>query len=252
MAQTTATSIAKAFAEAPLEQLPELIEIHIADPRKSVQTAVTRAIKRYEAYMKERERVAALYRYQASFGEPSIGVDEVGRGPLAGPLAVGAVVLPPEPQLLGLDDSKKLSPSCREELAAQIKEVALSWTVIYKEPQVIDEVGIGRALKDAMAEAIAATGFGDRAAAGLIDGNPVHVHPQEISIVKGDGRVAAIAAASIVAKVERDALMVAYDQQYPGYGFAHNKGYGSADHMAAIRQMGLTPLHRRSFCGRFL
>ncbi len=86
----------------------------------------------------------------------------------------------------------------------------------------------------------------------LIDGNPVHVHPQEISIVKGDGRVAAIAAASIVAKVERDALMVAYDQQYPGYGFAHNKGYGSADHMAAIRQMGLTPLHRRSFCGRFL
>lgn len=252
MAQTTAASIAKVFAAAPLEQLPELIETHIADPRKSVQATVTRAIKRYEAYIKERERVAGLYGYQASFGEPAIGVDEVGRGPLAGPLAVGAVVLPPEPQLLGLNDSKKLSSSRREELASQIKEIALSWTVVYKEPQVIDEVGIGRALKDAMAEAIDATGYGDRAAAVLVDGNPVHVHPLETSIVKGDGRVAAIAAASIVAKVERDALMAVYDQQYPGYGFAHNKGYGSADHIEAIMQMGLTPLHRRSFCGHFL
>ena len=252
MAQTTAASIAKEFAAAPLETLPQLIEAHIDDPRKSVQATVTRAIKRYEAFVQEQARVAGLYRYQASFGEPVIGIDEVGRGPLAGPLAVGAVVLPPEPQLLGLNDSKQLSPSRREELACAIKEVALSWTVVYKEPQVIDELGIGRALREAMAEAAKATGYSERAEAVLIDGNPVHIHPKETSIVKGDGRVAAIAAASIVAKVERDALMTAYDARYPGYGFAHNKGYGSADHIEAIKQRGLTPIHRRSFCGHFL
>ena len=171
----------QALRSASFEQLPDLCERYKADERKQVQKALSTACRRYEREVHERKRVLAMYDLMHKIGGSGIivGVDEVGRGAVAGPLTVAAVALPD-------------------------------------------------------------------------DGNPMHIHPREHALVKGDARVACIAAASIVAKVTRDALMVAFDAQYPGYHFAESKGYASPDHIAAIQKLGLTPLHRRSFCQNFL
>jgi ribonuclease HII len=200
----------------------------------------------------EQERTFILYEQQRQAGAAAcvIGVDEVGRGSVAGPLTVAAVALPLEPPILGLNDSKKLSPAKREELALKIEEVALAIGVSHIEAPIIDRIGMAAALRAAMAQAIESCGLAPDLV--LIDGNPMRVHPKERCIVKGDASVACIAAASIVAKVRRDTLMVASESEFPGYGFASNKGYASADHIAAIRERGLSPLHRATFCENFL
>lgn len=178
-----------------------------------------------------------------------IGIDEVGRGSLSGPLTVAAVSLPLLPRISGLNDSKKLSAIRREALSLEIHKTAKSYIIIDIEPSEIDRIGIAEAVRVAMARAIeemrACIGEPDVV---LIDGNPQHVHPREQAVVKGDGKAACIAAASIVAKVHRDALMVSYSEGYPAYCWQSNKGYGSAAHIAAVRELGLTPLHRKSFC----
>ena len=179
-----------------------------------------------------------------------LGVDEVGRGALAGPLTVCAVALPPEPRIWGINDSKQLTPARRVELAGRIRQVAHTIGICHVEPASIDAVGMSQALRMAMSGAIEDAGIDPDCV--LIDGNPVHVHPRERTLVRGDARIACIAAASIVAKVTRDALMVGYDEEYPAYHLAACKGYGSAEHIQAIRDHGLTPLHRVSFCGNFL
>lgn len=188
-----------------------------------------------------------------------VGIDEVGRGSLAGPLTVGAVALPDEPQVIGIDDSKKLAPARRERLAAEIRQVALGVGLAHIPPDEIDAVGMAASLRVAMARALAACeadirarGNGDGADAVLIDGNPVHVHEGEKCLVKGDGKVACIAAASIVAKVARDAYMVQMAGEYPAYHFESNKGYGSRAHIAALREHGPCALHRRSFLHNIL
>ena len=193
-----------------------------------------------------------MYRLQKEFsgGGLVIGVDEVGRGSVAGPLTVGAVCLPDKPLIYGLNDSKKLTPARREILSAQIYDTAIAIGIAHIEPQKIDEIGMAQSLKEAMLGAIKATGIEPDCV--LIDGNPMHIHPKEKTLVKGDSKIAAIAAASIVAKVTRDALMVAYDEEYPGYHLAECKGYASAEHIAAIGEMGLSPIHRVSFCGNFV
>lgn len=185
-----------------------------------------------------------------------VGIDEVGRGALAGPLTVAAVALPDEPQVVGIDDSKKLSPKRREAMAAQIREVALGVGICHIPPDEIDACGMAASLRVCMGRAlaacerdIAARGNGSGADAVLVDGNPIHLHANEKTIVKGDGKAACIAAASIVAKVTRDALMVEYAQSYPAYHFDSNKGYGSAAHIEALRELGPCELHRRSFLG---
>lgn len=185
-----------------------------------------------------------------------VGIDEVGRGALAGPLTVAAVALPDEPQVVGIDDSKKLSPKRREALAAQIREVALGVGICHIPPDEIDACGMAASLRVCMGRAlaacerdIAARGNGSGADAVLVDGNPIHLHANEKTIVKGDGKAACIAAASIVAKVTRDALMVEYAQSYPAYHFDSNKGYGSAAHIEALHELGPCELHRRSFLG---
>lgn len=238
--------------DASFEELEDVVTRYREDARKQVQQAVRAAERRYRREAAERDRVSAMYRLQRDLGGDGIvvGVDEVGRGALAGPLTVGAVVLPQEPKVWGINDSKKLTPARREELAARIAEVAVAVGIAHVPPEAIDAVGMAVALRMAMGQAIADTGVEPEAV--LIDGNPVHAHPLEQTIVKGDGKVACIAAASIVAKVTRDHLMVAYDSQYPGYHLAACKGYGSAEHIAAIRAKGLTPLHRVSFCGNFV
>lgn len=189
----------------------------------------------------------------------ALGVDEVGRGPLAGPLTVACVALPDSPQIVGIDDSKKVPEKRRQEIAQEIREIALGIGVSCIEPDEIDAAGMSASLKVAMSRAIDACtkeleskGLAQDITAVLIDGNPVHVHEKEQTIVKGDGKVACIAAASIIAKVTRDSLMSEYAQTYPAYGFESNKGYGSVAHIAAIKQEGPCPIHRMSFLGNIL
>lgn len=248
----TAKEIHERFAKASYEELEDLAFSFADDPRKQVQRDVLAALKRHEREYAERKRVREMYELQERLGGKGIviGVDEVGRGSLAGPLTVGAVALPAEPKVWGVNDSKKLSPTRREELAARIAQVAIGIGIAHVEPAAIDAVGMAASLRQGMAEAIRDTGLDPDAV--LIDGNPVHVHPKEKTLVRGDARVACIAAASIVAKVTRDHIMVAYDDIYPGYHLAECKGYGSAEHIRAIRELGLSPIHRASFCGNFV
>lgn len=178
------------------------------------------------------------------------GVDEVGRGALAGPLTVCAVVLPPECLIIGLDDSKRLSPAKRRRIASEIERCAVAYSVTHIEPGIIDRDGLSLALKAAVVKAVADLKIVcDHI---LLDGPPLSAHPAETSVVRGDSLVASIAAASIVAKVHRDSLMEMFDSRYPEYGFATNKGYGTAHHLEMIRTHGVTSLHRRSFhpCSR--
>lgn len=252
MRATTAREIAALIASASADELGRLCERYADDPRAQVRSAVEAALRRQERERAEQERVGALYERMAELGGDGVvlGIDEVGRGPLAGPLTVCAVWLPPEPRIEGLNDSKRMSPSRREAVAVRIAEVARAIGISHVQPESIDALGMAVALRHAMRQAIVDSGVDPDAV--LIDGNPVHVHPRERCVVKGDATVACIAAASIVAKVTRDALMVALDAEYPAYHFAENKGYGSAEHIAAIREHGLSPAHRASFCSNFL
>ena len=248
----TAREVAAALRDAAPEEARELCERYADDPRRQVASAVAAARRRLAREDAERERVRAMYALARELGGPGLvlGVDEVGRGAVAGPLTVAAVALPDEPVVWGVNDSKQLKPARREELAARIREVALAVGIAHVPAAEIDRMGMAAALRRAMAAAIADAGVEPDAV--LIDGNPVHVHPRETCIVKGDARVAPIAAASIVAKVTRDALMVGLDEEYPCYHLAECKGYASAEHVAAIRELGLSPIHRASFCGNFV
>jgi ribonuclease HII len=179
-------------------------------------------------------------------GDNIAGVDEVGRGPLAGDVVAAAVILDPEHPIVGLRDSKKLSAARREELALEIKAKALAWAVARASIAEIDEINILHASMLAMHRAVDA--LATRPSYVLVDGNrlPRWDYPSE-PVVKGDDRVPAIAAASILAKVQRDSEMVAMEAEYPGYGFAAHKGYPTVAHLAALRALGVTPIHRRSF-----
>jgi ribonuclease HII len=174
------------------------------------------------------------------------GVDEAGRGPLAGPVYAAAVVLDPQRPIAGLDDSKRLTARQRDRLAGQIRAQALAWGVASAEVEEIDRLNILAATKLAMQRAI--DGLAGNCDGILVDGNqPLPLALPQLTLVGGDGLSAPIAAASILAKTARDAHMLALDPLYPGYGFARHKGYGTAAHLAALRQLGPTPLHRRSF-----
>lgn len=251
-APITASAVVALLKTAPLEDLQQLIERYGDDPRKQVAQAVGVATRRLEHERAERERVRALYETMNELGGTEgvvIGVDEVGRGAVAGPLTVAAVVLPQEPVIWGLNDSKKLTPAKRESLAAQIAQHALAIGIAHIDPEAIDAAGMGACLRIAVRRAIEDAGVEPTCV--LLDGNPLHVHPLEKTIVSGDAKVACIAAASIVAKVTRDSYMVSMDAVYPGYHFAHSKGYASPEHIAAIREKGLTQIHRESFCTGF-
>lgn len=182
------------------------------------------------------------------------GVDEVGRGPLAGPVVAAAVVLPEEFDVLGVDDSKKLSEKKRNELFDQIIEQAICYGIGQKDHQVIDDVNILEATKLAMAEAIEAAEkmlqdkLGKEIDFVLFDAMKIEaVEKPQQSLIKGDSKSISIAAASIVAKVTRDRQMIDYHQQFPHYGFDSNKGYGTKTHYEGIEEHGITPIHRKSF-----
>ena len=254
MAQTLAEirGVLKGANRAEFETLSRALA---ADERKGVKAALKSAARRLAAQEAEAARLEGMYSFQAKLacGGVAVGLDEVGRGPVAGPLAIGAVVLPENPRVEGVNDSKQLSPEHREEIAAVVREVAIAWDIEYIQPHEIDEHGMTWALRTANLRAIAAIeeqlcAKGASLDAVLLDGNAQHLDAREVNILKGDGKCASIAAASIIAKVDRDALMCRYAEQFPHYGFESNKGYASADHIEAIKQYGLSPVHRASFC----
>ncbi len=193
--------------------------------------------------MQKYEQEYATYEYIC-------GIDEVGRGPLAGPVVAGAVILPKDCDILYINDSKKLSEKKREELYDIIMERAVSVGIGYSTPERIDEINILQATYEAMREAI-----GKLAVMPDLLLNDAVTIPQvsvrQVPIIKGDAKSISIGAASIVAKVTRDRLMVQYDEVYPEYGFASNKGYGAQMHVDALRKYGPCPIHRRSFITHF-
>ena len=197
---------------------------------------------------KERARLYAMTEYERKYETAGYicGVDEVGRGPFAGPVMAGAVILPEDCEILYLNDSKKLSPKKRDLLYDEICEKAVAYAVARVEPERIDEINILRATLEAMREAVIKLAV--RPDIILVDA--VHIPeldiPQE-AIIKGDAKSVSIAAASIIAKVTRDRVMAEYAEAYPGYGFERNMGYGTAEHREALRKMGATPIHRKSF-----
>ncbi len=204
--------------------------------------------KKYDKYLKEVERTEGLKVYERQYESLGFvcGIDEVGRGPLAGPVVAGAVVLPKDCKILYLNDSKKLSEKKREELYEVIKEGAVSVGIGIVGPEIIEEINILNATYEAMRRAVAElTVVPDVLLndAVTIPGLPM----KQVPIIKGDAKSVSIAAASIMAKVTRDRMMEEYAKIYPEYDFASNKGYGTAKHMEALRKYGLTPIHRKSF-----
>lgn len=238
------------LAVATGDELTRLIARLEHDDRAGVIAAIAASRRREASRLAEEARLSSLYdlqqRLQADGFMVVAGVDEVGRGALAGPLSAGACVLPLSPRIPGLNDSKQLTPQRRAELAPVIKEVAVCWAVAHVTPQEIDELGVASALHRAMGRALA--GLSLEPDHVIVDGVPVGVARHETAVVKGDSKIAAIAAASILAKVERDTLMVELAQVHPTYGFEANKGYGTGEHFDAIAAHGLSPAHRRSFC----
>lgn len=247
-----ASQVAAELASAPPDQIEGLLERYRDDPRAQVRKACERARRRLDRKRAERERVEGMYARMRELGGAGVivGVDEVGRGSVAGPLTVCAVCLPDEPRIWGVNDSKQLSPARREMLAVRIAETARAIGICHIPPERIDAIGMARSLREAVAGAVADTGLAPDCV--LMDGNPLGAVPNERDVVHGDATVACIAAASIVAKVTRDELMVELDAEYPGYHLARSKGYASPEHIQAIRERGLTPVHRVSFCGNFL
>lgn len=201
-----------------------------------------------EKLIAERERLRLMHEFEDKYSDciAICGIDEAGRGPLAGPVVAGACILPKDCEILYLNDSKKVSEKRRELLYEEIKEKAIAWAVGIKSPDVIDEINILQATYRAMQEAIQKL----KVTPDILLNDAVTIPGvtiKQVPIVHGDARSVSIAAASILAKVTRDHLMTEYDSIYPEYGFAKHKGYGTAAHMQAIREYGLSPIHRKSF-----
>lgn len=240
--------IKKILQAASPEELPEFIENYAQDGRQGVRKLAETARKRLAALETERARIARLRLFEEQYSEYEYicGVDEAGRGPLAGPVAAGAVILPRGCRILYINDSKQLTEKKREELFQVITEQAVAWAVAYVSPVRIDEINILQATYEAMREAIGSLTPGPDIL--LNDAVTIpKVSIRQVPIVKGDARSISIGAASILAKVSRDRMMREYDKIFPQYGFAQNKGYGSAAHLEALRRYGPTPIHRRSF-----
>lgn len=238
---------------ATIEELPDLLIHYEQDHRAGVQTAVERGRKRLAAYEKEKARCEALKKYEREYAAYAhiCGIDEVGRGPLAGPVVAGAVILPKDCDILYINDSKKLSEKKREELYDVIMERAVAVGLGYSTPERIDEINILQATYEAMRHAIANL----QVTPDILLNDAVtipEVAVRQVPIIKGDAKSISIGAASIVAKVTRDRLMVQYDEVYPQYGFAANKGYGAQTHIDALKKYGPCPIHRRSFITHFI
>ncbi|MCD7905558.1 MAG: ribonuclease HII [Clostridiales bacterium] len=251
----TVKEIEEIIKNISVENIPEAVKKFEADERGSVKRLVAAALKRYYKYTEETERLRGLWVYENELytegKELVCGVDEVGRGPLAGPVVTAAVILKKDCFIPGINDSKKLSEKKREELYSIIMEEALSVSIAMESHTVIDHINILQATLKAMKKAV--SGLEVRPDFILVDAVTIpDIDIPQKGIIKGDSQSISIAAASIIAKVTRDRLMVKEAESYPGYGFEKNKGYGTAEHIKAIKELGLCPIHRRSFTKGFL
>ncbi len=249
----SANEIKELFQAACVDKLPELIKEYESDERSGVQKLIVSAEKKLLALEKEKQRTWQLQEYEREYGRYDFicGIDEVGRGPLAGPVVAGAVILPKDCDILYINDSKQLSEKKREELYDIIMEKAIACAVGYATPEQIDEINILQATYEAMREAIG--NLSKTPDILLNDAVKIPgINIPQVSIIKGDAKSISIGAASIIAKVTRDRLMVEYDKVFPEYDFAGNKGYGSASHIEALKKQGPTPIHRKSFIKNFI
>ncbi len=243
------TEIKKEYGEDPVA----FIEMYRDDTRAGVQALVQKAGKQIALLRREEERTDQMYTFEKQYASYTAicGIDEVGRGPLAGPVVAGAVILPKDHQILYLNDSKKLTAKKREELYDVIMEQAVCVGIGMADHLRIDAINILQATYEAMRQAV--TNLAVSPDILLNDAVTIPDLPmKQVPIIKGDAKSASIAAASIIAKVTRDRMMVDYERRYPGYGFAENKGYGSAAHIEAIKRLGPTPIHRRTFIQNFI
>lgn len=245
--------IKKEFEESIPEQRTELYQEYAEDGRAGVRSLILRYQKQEEILRQERLRLESMKMYERQYAECSYicGIDEAGRGPLAGPVVAGAVILPKDCEILYLNDSKKLSAKKREVLYDEIMEKAVAVGIGMASPARIDEINILQATYEAMRSAITQLGVIPDILVNDAVTIPQVTIPQ-VPIIKGDAKSASIAAASILAKVTRDRLMVQYDEVLPGYGFGQNKGYGSKEHIQALQKLGPTPIHRQSFITHFI
>ncbi len=236
------------FQAATVNELPAFLAVYQDDRRPGVAALVKRAQKMISDYEREIARTEKMKEYEKRYDSFSYicGIDEVGRGPLAGPVVAGAVILPKDCDILYLNDSKQLSEKKREELYAVIMEKAIATGLGFVAPQRIDEINILQATYEAMREAVSKL----NPQPDLLLNDAVTIPGilvKQVPIIKGDAKSISIAAASIIAKVTRDRLMVEYGTVYPEYGFASNKGYGAKAHLEALKKYGPTPIHRQSF-----
>ena len=241
------------FENAQETEWASLYKKYSTDERSGVRNIITKYQKKEISLQKERERLAEMRRYEEQYKDCRFicGIDEAGRGPLAGPVVAGAVILPADCEILYLNDSKKLSAAKREQLYDEIMEKAVAVGIGMAGPARIDEINILQATYEAMRTAVSE--LGARPDILLNDAVTIpEITIPQVPIIKGDAKSVSIAAASIIAKVTRDRLMIQYEEVLPGYGFAKHKGYGSKEHIEAIRKLGPTPIHRRTFIKNFI
>ena len=246
--------IKQLFEQAEKEQWNALFSQYKTDERAGVQKLITQYENKLLKHKKEQERLYRMLEFERKYGDEFsciCGIDEAGRGPFAGPVVAGAVILPKNCDILYINDSKKLSAKKREELYEVIMEKAVCAKTAVVSPKVIDEINILQATYEAMRQAISM--LEPQPTLLLNDAvNIPGVPMKQVSIIKGDAKSISIGAASIIAKVTRDAMMVEYDKIYPEYDFASNKGYGSAKHIEALKKYGPCPIHRKSFIHNFI
>jgi len=240
----------KRIAGSPAEVSEDLLAALLSDSRSGVRDIYRKLMRARSAAEAEKQRLARMLLYENDLKargiHPVAGVDEAGRGPLAGPVVAAAVILPDGTFLTDLNDSKKLTAAKREVLAGQIKKTALAWSVGISSVEEIFEENIHRAGLKAMLKAV--LGLELKPAHVLVDGFKIDLlECPQTPIIEGDGLSASIAAASIIAKVTRDSLMDSYHELYPQYGFNRHKGYGTPEHLAALAEFGPCPIHRAGY-----
>ena len=251
--ELTITAIKSELELTGIEHLPDIINKYRTDERTGVVKLLDKFTKKHEGYVKEVQRTFQMQSYERKYQDYQAicGIDEVGRGPLAGPVVAAAVILPKDCNILYINDSKQLTEKKREELYDQIMEQAVAVGVGSVPPARIDEINILQATYEAMRQAIGNLSVMPDIL--LNDAVTIpRVEVKQVPIIKGDAKSISIAAASIIAKVTRDRLMTAYDKIFTEYGFASNKGYGAKDHIEAIKTIGPSPIHRRSFLKNFI
>lgn len=249
----TISEIKSEFAAADIIEYPSLYQRYEEDSRSGVKKLIEQCHKKEAALEAEKQRTEAMKYYEHKYEHLGwlCGIDEVGRGPLAGPVVAAAVILPTDSQILYLNDSKKLTAAKREKLYEVIMREAVAVGLGMADPERIDQINILQATYEAMREAVGKLSVMPQLL--LNDAVTIpEIQIPQVPIIKGDAKSVSIAAASIVAKVTRDRMMEEYDKTFPEYGFASNKGYGAQIHIEALKKYGPCPIHRRTFITHFV